>query len=308
MAKEPTRAGELLFASELRVSTRQLKRAEAVEIVRTAREDDRQRVAFSSRYFVLCGLPLKRPPATELEHIRRNGDMVLSVTGHPRFGLPFGQDRLLPIWAATVAMRSSSRTITFRSGAEILDMFGLPKDGKTYRRLVEGFKRLGTSTMFFGREEQLEHGLHFQLGRFHFFDSLNLWYTRHLDQTTLPGEEFENRVQLSELFWKELQEHPIPIDLNVVRGLSDSPGCLDFYLWLCWRCWNAKKSSSIPLFGAAGLVNQLGVRGYEERWKFRQTLRRWLIITRRLWPACPAEISQDGNALVVQHGRAISAR
>ena len=104
------------------------------------RDEGKQDLAFNSRQFVLCGLPIRRPPHGVLEYSRRNGKFFLNITGHPRFGLPFGQDRLIPIWVATLALRQGNRTIRFNTASEILQTFDLPRDGKTYRRLVEGFK------------------------------------------------------------------------------------------------------------------------------------------------------------------------
>jgi hypothetical protein len=49
-------------------------------------------------------MELRRPPGTQLLHSRRNGRFCLDITGHPQFGLPFGQDRLIPIWVATLAL------------------------------------------------------------------------------------------------------------------------------------------------------------------------------------------------------------
>jgi len=60
-----------------------------------------------------------------LVHERRNGQFVLLVTGHPKYGLPWGQDRLVPLFLATLATRQQTRHITFSSGAEMLDTFGM---------------------------------------------------------------------------------------------------------------------------------------------------------------------------------------
>jgi hypothetical protein len=95
-------------------------------------------------------LPIRRPPAGSLQHIRHNGRFKLEIFGHPEYGLPFGQDRLIPVWVSTLAVRQKSRTILFRSAAEIPDEFDLPKDTPHYRRLVAGFQRIFTSTVFFG--------------------------------------------------------------------------------------------------------------------------------------------------------------
>ena len=94
---------------DLFASKRQQKRVESIELVRRARDDRRQELAFNSRPFVLCGLPIRRPPPATLRHTRRNGRFRLEVLGHPDYGLPFGQDRLIPMWVATLAVRQKQR-------------------------------------------------------------------------------------------------------------------------------------------------------------------------------------------------------
>jgi hypothetical protein len=56
----------------------------------------------------LCGLPVRRLPKDQLLYERRNGRFVLQVTGHPDFGVPFGQDRLVAIFLATLAIQQKS--------------------------------------------------------------------------------------------------------------------------------------------------------------------------------------------------------
>lgn len=294
----------LAEGKDIAISKRKLKRLEVIELVRDSRDGKQQNVGVSSRPFVLCGLPIKRPKKGVLVYRRQNGRYVLEIVGHPEYGLPFGQDRLLPIWLATVAAVNRNPVVQFDSAAEILDLFDLPKDGKTYRRLVEGFQRLFTASIFFGTRDELRDGRVFDMERVHYFRRMQLWYSRKVHDRNLPG--FQNQIVLSEWFWSEIQEHPIPIDITVVRGLADSPGALDFYVWVCWRTWTVKSGqTAVPLFGVDGLVKQLGVEGYAQRQKFRQTLRRWIATTQALWPECPVELSGDGNALILRHGKAI---
>lgn len=95
---------------------------------------------------------------------------------------------------------------------------------------------------------------------FRFVKDLRLWYLKESVPEIAPvPHRQENVVVLSEEFWREIQEHPIPVDLNVVRTLADSPGNLDVYEWLVWRGWTAKAPVSIPLFGKEGLISQLGI-------------------------------------------------
>jgi hypothetical protein len=72
---------------ELVVSKQKLRQGEGSCAVRLKREEGKQNVGFSSRPFVLCGLPVRKPPTGELLYERRNGDFVLQITGHPNNGL-----------------------------------------------------------------------------------------------------------------------------------------------------------------------------------------------------------------------------
>src|SRR6476659_2010427 len=153
---------------DIRISRQRAKRIEGIELVRMNREDGKQTLCFSSRPFVLCGLPVRRLPAGELLYERRNGRFVLQVTGHPEFGVPFGQDRIVPIFLATLAVRQKSQTIRFMTAAEMLETFGMHKGGKEYRRLVAAFERIFGATMFFGTEKTGPTARVIQRARFNF--------------------------------------------------------------------------------------------------------------------------------------------
>lgn len=294
--------------ADLVISRRKMLRVEALEMARAADSPRQQQLVYSSRPFVLCGLPVKRPAKGMLLHERRNGKFTLQITGHPKFGLPFGQDRLIPIWVATLALRQKDRFITFKSAVEILDTFGLHKDGKTYRRLVDGFKRIFGATIFFGTNEEHGPASMYEGARFHFFDKMKVWYTKHLDQQQFPTDDFQNQILLSENFWNELKRHPIPINLDAVRILANAPAELDFYTWLVWRCWTAKRETRIPLLGEAGLIRQLGISEKTTAREFRRQIKRWLahIKAEDIWPECPAALK--GDSLILQHSKAIAAR
>ena len=228
---------------------------------------------YAYRPFVLCGLPVKRPPAGTLIHERRNGRFLLQVTGHPNHGLPWGQDRLVPIFLATLATRQQSATVRFPSAAEMLDTFGIGQGGTQYRRLVAAFERIFGATIFFGTDSQQETASVFQQVRFNFMSEARLWYWRNGDQQALP-EVGENVVILSPEFYREIIEHPIPTDLQAARALSGSPAALDLYNWLTYRCHVAKREERVPLFGAFGLTAQLGIAEYARPRKFRERLER----------------------------------
>lgn len=188
--------------STIVVSKRRLRQAKAVELVRLKRESATPNLGFASRPFVLCGLPIKRPPKGALLHERRNGQFLLQVTGHPSFGVPWGQDRLVPIFLATLAIRQQKARITFRSAAEMLDVFGLQQGGTQYRRLIASFQRVFGATIFFGTDTQREKAAVLHQSRFNFMREARIWYSRDPNQETLPGS-FENEIVLSDEFFRE---------------------------------------------------------------------------------------------------------
>src|SRR5579884_4219323 len=188
---------------DLIVSKQKLRQAEGISLVRNHREEGRQTLAFSSRPFVMCGLPVRKPPKGQLLFERRNGSFLLQITGHPEFGLPYGQDRLVPIYLATLAIRQKSQTIHFRSGAEMLDTFGMSKGGKEYRRLVEAFERIFGATIFFGTDQIKGKANLIQRSRFNFLREARIWYNRDTEQTVL-SDDFENVIVLSDDFYREI--------------------------------------------------------------------------------------------------------
>jgi len=101
--------------------------------------------------------------------------------------------------------------------------------------------------------------------------------------------------------------HSIPIDLEAAKALSSAPAALDLYMWLSYRCFTAKALERIPVFGDFGLGGQLGSDHARPR-KFRERLERWLDLVRTLWPGCPANISTDGNYLLIQPAVALKAK
>ncbi len=272
--------------------------------MRLKREQATQKLGFASRPFVLCGLPVKKPQIGQLMHERRNGSFLLQVTGHPSYGLPWGHDRLVPIFLATLAIRQQSRVIHFRSAAEMLDTFGMQQGGTQYRRLVAAFQRIFGATIFFGTDTQRERAAVVHRARFNFMSEARIWYSRNSEQETLPCG-FQNKIVLSDEFFKEILEHPIPTDMEAAKALSCSPAALDLFTWLSYRCFVAKGRERVPLFGETGLVNQLGSAEYTRPRKFRERLEGWLDLVRALWPECPARIDSDGSGLWVDRANAV---
>ena len=186
----------------------------------------------------------------------------------------------------------------------MLDAFGLHQGGTQYRRLLASFQRIFGATMFFGTDRQLERAAVVHQARFNFMTEARIWYSRNPDEALLPGE-CQNMVLLSDEFYREILDHPIPTDLEAAKALSSCPAALDLFMWLSYRCFKARGKERIPLFGSFGLVSQLGNAEYARPRKFREKFERWLDLVRTLWPECPASIDADGTGLIVDRAFAV---
>ena len=185
--------------------------------------------------------------------------------------MPFGQDRLVPIFLATLAVRQQAQTITFRSAAEMLDVFGMQQGGSQYRRLVASFQRVFGATFFFTTDSQRERAAVMHQSRFNFMREARIWYSKDPRQQLLTGG-FENQITLSDEFYREISSHPIPTDLDAAKALSSAPAALDLFMWLSYRCFKSRGPERIPLFGEFGLALQLGNESYARPRKFRERL------------------------------------
>jgi hypothetical protein len=169
---------------------------------------------------------------------------------------------------------------------------------------VAAFERIFGAAMFFGTEMQNQKARVVHRVRFNFLREAQIWYNREASQRIL-SEEFHNVIVLSDEFYTEVIEHPIPTDLEAVKVLSAAPAVLDLFMWLVYRCFVAKGEERIPLFGEFGLAHQIGTVEYSRPRRFRAMLDHWLLMIRGLWPSCPAALTTDGRYLVVGHSKAI---
>jgi len=80
---EPERRGLTSLESllpRIGITKRTLKKLEGIQLIRDQRDQNKQELAYHARPFVLCGIPLRRPPQGQATHTRRNGRFFLEIT------------------------------------------------------------------------------------------------------------------------------------------------------------------------------------------------------------------------------------
>jgi hypothetical protein len=82
-------------------------------------------------------------------------------------------------------------------------------------------------------------------------------------------------IVLSDGFYREISSHPIPTDLEAAKAFPGSPAAIGpFHVAFLPKSYRERET--VPLFGEAGLVNQLGIVDYCRPRKFRAKLEKWL--------------------------------
>ena len=199
-------------------------------------------LGFMARALVQATLPHKKVAGPEFT--RRNGAYTLTLLAPSHIGLPYGTvPRILLAWMTTEAVRTQSRELVLGDNLSkfmrALDL--VPTGGRwgTVGRLKDQSRRLFASTVsasYADKEKYAETG-------YRLADKSVLWWDGgNADQAGL----WQSTVTLTEGFYREVIEHPIPVDMRAIRALKRSPMALDIYCWLTYRASYAKRDSTIP--------------------------------------------------------------
>ncbi len=208
-------------------------------------------LGFMARAMVQATLPHRKVAGNEFE--RRNGAFTLSLMAPARIGLPYGTvPRLLLAWLTTEAVKTKSRELELGDSLSgfMRELDLIPTGGRwgSITRLKDQTARLFASTVsatYRDTDKQAEMG--YRLAD----QSLLWWDAKKPDQAAL----WRSSVTLTERFFREIIEHPIPVDMRAIKALKRSPLALDIYCWLTYRASYAKKPTTIPW---AGLAMQFG--------------------------------------------------
>jgi hypothetical protein len=295
--------------TEPKFSTQTRNQVERLMSAKEARENAKQDLGISMRTLFLCGLPLKS--TKELFYKRSCGLFSLGILGHPEFGgVPFGQDRLIPIWMATAFVHlgyPEDNTIHFVYMRDILRTFDLPTDGPHYQRLREGLIRFAGAQFTVSEEfinKRGRKGLHIE--HLPLLRGCRLW--QQDPQTPEEAKDYDapHRITLDHEWADEIRKHPVPVDMLTVKALRTHPGALDFYQWQAWRSSFVTKAIRVPIFGPGGLLAQLGCLQGQANPEIKRRLAEWQMFIKLSWPTCPNAFSSDGRYFYVRPGRAIT--
>ena len=188
--------------------------------------------AFMGRMLVQATLP-HRDPGNVREFVRQNGDFTLAIQPGPNTGVPYGSyPRLILAWMTTEAVKTGQRQVVLgQSLSDFMRELGLtPTGGRsgTVTRFREQMRRL-----FSSRVAAVYSGpTGYKLNSVEIATDVDLWWDpKHPEQVAM----WESTVTMGEKFFREVTQHPVPLDMRVLKEIRQSALALDLYMWLTHR-------------------------------------------------------------------------
>jgi hypothetical protein len=198
-----------------------------------------------AKMLVQTTLPHRAQPGRQ--YIRSDGDVTLSITDLGGAGLPYGAyPRLILVWMTTEALRTGERKLELgHSLSTFMGQLGLHCTGghwgtiPRFRGQMERLFGAAISTRWRGDQGGQSHTGGSNLV---FAEEFDLWWTpQKLPQAGLA----RSTVTLSQRFFEQLVEAPVPLDLRAIKALKRSPLSLDLYAWATRRVSYLKRPLSI---------------------------------------------------------------
>ena len=245
----------------------------AVQIQNTPVKDAGE-ISFTPKLMALVGLPHRDPKSRF--YVRRNGNLRMTLADPTDIGIPFGViPRLALVWMTTEVIRTKSKNLmlgdSLNQYMRKLDI--VPSGGRlgSTKRVLNQLDRLFSSVLTIHYEDELGQG---RLVRHApITTKFTLWTGRDPDQTQL----WESMITLTEEFYTEIINHPVPLDMRVLKGIKQSPLALDYYLWRTYRNSYMMKETAISLkslqaqFGAGYANNREGRNNFQRAFQREAT-------------------------------------
>nr|WP_246337712.1 replication protein RepA [Azospirillum oleiclasticum] len=147
-------------------------------------------------------------------------------------GVPYGaKARLILLYLQAVALRNNSPVVELgRSMNDWLDRMGISTDGSTYKEVRDQAERLSRCKLTFDYGGSIRG----KSVSSHTNDTI----VRHaidLRRDDGQGVLWDERVQLSETFFRLLKEHPVPVWEPAIKAIAGKSMAIDIYIWLAYR-------------------------------------------------------------------------
>lgn len=272
-------------------------------------------VGYVCRTLVQATLPYKEPKNNPPAWGRTNGKVSLVI--QPGFyfentqelvrgkfvtkqvpvslGYPYGSiPRLLLAWIGKEVKQHKNREIQLgHSLVDFMKELGMTtstggKNGNITRLREQMRRTFSSKIAILDNPDAKNQENWWQSEGFSLVDKTQIWW----DPRSTPNQQdlFESRISLSERFYNELMQSPVPVDMRALRTLKGSPSAIDLYCYLTYRIFSIKREVTVPW---ETLMMQFGseiTNPRKFRWQFSQALKQVLVV----YPDARADLSRVG--------------
>lgn len=222
---------------------------------------------------------------------RTHTEQVSKTLGFPYGSIP----RLILAYVATEAVRHNSAEVQLgRNLTSFMSDIGLVHStgGKSgsITRLKDQTARLFGATIVLQRVNESREDLSLNQQPIQITKRTAIWDA----DAGKPLDPFGSRITLSDDFFKECRNYPVPVDFRCLKELKNSALCLDIYSWLTWRYSFLRSPREIP-WGV--LRHQFGTQAASER-KFREVFKAALKNVLKVYPEARLDVRTSGLVLL----------
>jgi replication initiator protein len=202
-----------------------------------------------------------------------------------KIGIPYGsRARLIMIYVQSEALRTRSREIGLgRSMNQWLHRMGIPLGGKSIHTIRDQAERISRCSFTFDIKGSTGGGI----GRMTIFDRAIF---TDVDDVPGQGNLFPQVAKLSEQFFQQLTDHPVPLEESAVQAISNNSMALDLYAWLAYRLHVLKGPTPVSW---AALKGQFGA-GFESMRHFRPSFIDNLKLALAVYRSARIELTERG--------------
>ena len=209
------------MARKALAANRRERNAEAILSVAEAMYNesavDADALGFMAKMLVQATLPHRAQPGKQ--YTRTDGDVTLSITDLGGAGLPYGSyPRLILVWMTTEALRTGERKLELgRSLSSFMGQLGLQCTGGhwgTIPRFRGQMERLFGAAISTRWKQDQNGQINTGGSNLLLAEEFDLWWTpQKLPQAPLA----QSSVTLSQKFFEQLIEAPVPLDLRAIK-------------------------------------------------------------------------------------------
>lgn len=256
-------------------------------------DGEKQDLGITYSGFALTALPHRKLPDDQpwerrghkIRMLIEPGRLPVRGGGFKLYGVPYGsRARMILLYLQTRAVQTDCREVELgRSMRDWLERMGLSIGGQTYRDIREQATRIAACNLTFAWEEGDAMGFE--------KDSI-IKSGVHFSQNggERPNMPWEDRVRLSEAFFRELKANPVPIWEPALRRIQNNSTSIDIYIWLSYRLHALPKSSAIPW---PSVFEQFGA-GYNRIRDFRKRFIEALQLALEVYPDARVDVNERG--------------